>query len=616
MTHRAPAAALAALALAAAAPAVAACQFQKIAEVPVTMEGLQPTLVAQLNGKDGKFLIDTGAFFSGVTADTAARYGMKKSIAPFGAKVQGVGGVQRDLQAVSAENFTFAGVGFRNTDFILLGRLGGSDIVGNIGENLMGPFDVEYDFANGAIRYFKATGCGYDANLAYWSAGMSVSRIPVIDPSSILTKVITNAKVDGHTVRVMFDSGASLSVMSRNAAGRAGIRVDSEGVVDGGTSYGIYGKGLDSFLAPFASFAIGDEEIKNTRLRVANIDLPNGDMLLGADFFLSHRILISNSQKKVYFTYNGGPVFRLDQAAQQMAKAAPTPAPAIGATTTAEAPAPSSGPPSATAGGPRTAAEFARRASAESARREYEPAIADYGRALELEPENARLYRDRALVRLAARQPLLAMSDLDAALKREPNDVETLMRRGELYLAARAPDKAKGDFEAASRLAPDNSELPARIGLAYGRAGLFEPAVQQLNLWITAHPKSEDLPMALSARCWTRAAWGRELEAALADCDAALRKNRVSEVMGNRGLVLLRMGRLDEAIVQYTAAIGQQPQLAPALYGRGLAELKKGDKAKGEADIAAANAIAPGLAAQYRRFGLAPDGAAAATTTS
>jgi hypothetical protein len=34
-------------------------------------------------------------------------------------------------------------------------------------------------------------------------------------------------------------------------------------------------------------------------------------MLLGADFFLSHRILISDSQKKVYFTYNGGPVFNV-----------------------------------------------------------------------------------------------------------------------------------------------------------------------------------------------------------------------------------------------------------------------------------------------------------------
>jgi hypothetical protein len=119
---------LSALAFAGAGPASAACQFQKIAEAPVTMEGLRPTIMAKINGQDAKFLVDTGATFGGVTAETAARYGMKHSIAPFGMTVQGVGGVKRDAQAVAAETFTFAGVGFRNTDFLLLGRIGGDAI--------------------------------------------------------------------------------------------------------------------------------------------------------------------------------------------------------------------------------------------------------------------------------------------------------------------------------------------------------------------------------------------------------------------------------------------------------------------------------------------------------
>ena len=38
-----------------------------------------------------------------------------------------------------------------------------------------------------------------------------------------------------------------------------------------------------------------------------------------------------------------------------------------------------------------------------------------------------------------------------------------------------------------------------------------------------------------------------------------------------------------------------------------MAELKKGAKTEGEADLAAAKALAPGLAQEYRRFGLAPD---------
>ena len=59
-----------------------------------------------------------------------------------------------------------------------------------------------------------------------------------------------------------------------------------------------------------------------------------------------------------------------------------------------------------------------------------------------------------------------------------------------------------------------------------------------------------------------------------------------------------------------------QPRAAMALYLRGLAEEKTGDKTAGEADFAAARAIAPGLAQEYRRFGLAPDAPSAAAANS
>jgi hypothetical protein len=64
-------------------------------------------------------------------------------------------------------------------------------------------------------------------------------------------------------------------------------------------------------IAPFQSFRIGGEEIRNTRLRIGDTGLDDVDMLLGADFFLSHRIYVANSQNKVYFTYKGGPVLDL-----------------------------------------------------------------------------------------------------------------------------------------------------------------------------------------------------------------------------------------------------------------------------------------------------------------
>ncbi len=582
---------------AAAGPAWADCKFQKIADVPVVMEGPRPTITAQVNGKDMKFLVDTGAFFGGVTPEASERLGMKRSSAPMGLMVSGAGGQTRDARAVRADSFTFAGLGFRDTEFLVVGRIG-DGLEGNIGENLMGPFDVEYDLANGVIRYFKPDGCGYDTNLAYWSKGMTLSRLPILDPGKIVLKIVTNAKIDGHTIRVQWDSGASVSILNRPAAARVGVTVNSPGSVNGGTTYGIFGKGLDLFQAPFQSFAVGDEEIKNTQLRVTDLGMRGeAEMVLGADFFLSHRILISNSQKKVYFTYNGGPVFRLESQPQ-----APATQQAAGGSPTG----PGAGP--ATGGQePKTAAEFARRAAARSSRREFVEALADYTQAITLEPDNAGYYRARGMTRLQARQPVLAMADLDEALKRQPNDPETLLARGELYLASRDLPRARTDFEAAIRQAPDRPDLPAMEGNAYAIAGQYDLAIAQLDAWVAAHSKGENLAVVLGSRCFARAAAGKELEKALADCDAAVRKDPVSQMLQTRALVLLRLGRHDEAIAQYTAALKAQPRDASALYGRGLAELKKGQKTESDADLAAATAITPTVGAQYKQWGLAPE---------
>jgi len=604
---------LAGLAFAAAASQAAAdCKLQKIVDVPVTMDGLHGTVPAQINGHDTRFTIDTGAFFSVVGSDAAAQFGMRKSSVPFGMVVRGVGGSERDASAVTADTFTFAGAGFKNIQFLTGGRVDNSRSAGVIGQNVMGPFDVEYDFANGVMRFFKAEGCA-KANLAYWSSGMALSRAPLDVPGRYVQAIIAKAKINGRLVRVQFDSGAPVSYLSRHAAARAGIQIGAEGVTSGGLTYGVYGKGLETFLAPFQSFSIGDEEIKNTQLRVADIDLGNDtDMLVGADFFLSHRILVSNSQKTLYFTYNGGPVFRLDRTsgARQVAQAEPSAdrasAPAGPAGGAAADKAASSG------AAPATAAELARRGAASAARRDFPAAIADFGRAIELEPQNAAYYHARALARLGARQPILAMSDLDQALKYDPKNLQALATRGELYLRTKDTKRAQADFDEALKLAPANSELPATVGLAYARAGMFDLALHQIDAWIGAHPKDENLARGLSARCWVRALANRELDAALADCDSALRKDRNSQVMTYRGLVLYRMGRLDEAVTQYAVAIRAQPRAAMALYLRGLAEEKKGDKTDGDADLAAARAIAPNLAQEYRQFGLAPDAASSA----
>jgi tetratricopeptide repeat protein len=64
------------------------------------------------------------------------------------------------------------------------------------------------------------------------------------------------------------------------------------------------------------------------------------------------------------------------------------------------------------------------------------------------------------------------------------------------------------------------------------------------------------------------------------------------------------MGQWDAAIADYSSALRLAPRLASSLYGRGLAKLKKGDAADGDADIAAAKAIGAKIVEDFARYGV------------
>jgi tetratricopeptide (TPR) repeat protein len=64
------------------------------------------------------------------------------------------------------------------------------------------------------------------------------------------------------------------------------------------------------------------------------------------------------------------------------------------------------------------------------------------------------------------------------------------------------------------------------------------------------------------------------------------------------------MGQWDSAIADYNSALRIDPKLPTALYGRGLAELKKGNSTEGSADIAAAKTVDPNIVDEFSRYGV------------
>ena len=562
----------------------AACQLERLLEIPVTMTNQRPLVAAKVNGRDAVFIADSGAFFSQMSPAKAKELGLKPGPAPIGLTIEGVGGVEQKIGFVTTKSFSIAGQNVAGA-FIVGGGEPGEDTAGVIGQNILGYADVEYDLAHGVIRLMRPHDCVTHA-LAYWTPGPNYSTVGIMAVSG--RKTYGSAYVNGARMRVLFDTGAAVSVLTLAAAKSAGLDPHGAGVIPAGVVEGFGRRQVATWIAPVTSFKIGDEDIHNTRLRFADMDSQEYDILLGADFFLSHRVYVANDQAKLYFTYNGGPVFNLDV----VPAGAAAPAVASGATSGDQ---------------PADAAGFAARGAAFASRQEFDKAIADLTKAINLAPDNPTYLFERARAYQGNKQPFRAMADLDKSLTLKPDDIPALVTRAAFLLAARDKPHALADLAAADRLAAREADVRLTLAELYERADDPTAAIAQLDLWIAAHPEDSRQVNALSQRCLTRALWNQGLDLALADCNAALKRDpkRVA-IRANRGLVWLRQGDAAAAAADFGAVLAVEPKDPLALYGRGLSRTKMGQTAEGKADIAAAVALRPGLDAEAKAHGLTP----------
>jgi tetratricopeptide (TPR) repeat protein/predicted aspartyl protease len=600
------------------------------ADMPVTLRGLRAFMTLTLNGTDEPFILDSGAFYSSISAQKAAE--LKLPLGGWINDMQGANGTFSGRIA-TVKDVTILGATIHNVEFIAGGTDSGEG--GLLGQNILRAVgDVEYDFANGVVRLWRLRDCSH-YSLAYWAKDtLPYSEIHIDESSRMHPHTRGEAYVNGARIHVMFDSGAGRSVLSLRAAERAGIKPGAPGVERAGYSTGLGQRVSETWIAPFASFKIGGEEIQNTHLRIGDVGL-DIDMLLGFDFFLSHRIFVATSQNKMYFTYNGGPVFDLTRQPRQAAvpstisadtsghgdgapavAKADVPATAGGPADAAgtAAPPPDAAPPIASAGQPVTveptdAPGYRRRAAILVMRRDYEHAIADLTRAIELTPADAQLFRDRARAYMGARQITLARADLDHYLALQPGDVSARIQRASLALAARQQAVAIADLDAASAGAPKEDNTHLQIGQLYQNAGQRRAAIQEYDLWLASHTEDAGQARAFMLRCSARAEVGEEMDKALSDCNAALRRLPATlsgDTLRVRALVRLRRGELDKAIEDYSAVLKMTPRDPWALFGRGLARIRKGAISDGQADQAAARTLRPAIEDDFKKLGMVP----------
>jgi tetratricopeptide (TPR) repeat protein len=256
---------------------------------------------------------------------------------------------------------------------------------------------------------------------------------------------------------------------------------------------------------------------------------------------------------------------------------------------------------------PTDAAGFARRGATRVFNSDLKGAIADLTRAVELDPKSSRYLYDRGVARLRNDEEKAALADFEAALRLKPDDELALMARGQLRLLNKQDALAAADFDAALMATSDRRGLLERIASVYENEGRFEQAVRHLDVLLDGVTDASVKAAVLNQRCWAKAQWGRELESALADCEASLKlRPDAPETLDSRGLIRLRQGRWADAVADYDKALAIRPAQAASLYGRGLARARSGAKAAGAADVAEAVRLAPEVASIYTAVGLKP----------
>jgi len=582
-------AAWAAVALTAPRGAAAAekCQLS-MNELPVRIVGSRVVTHVGIGEAEVPMTVDSGAFFSFLTEAAAQQLHLQTRSAPGGYRVEGAAG-EVDVRVTRVPHLRLLGGEVPSPiEFIVGGNDPGSGTMGLLGRNILGAADVEYDLANGHVQLVVPHGdCGGDRNMAYWAGDTPVSELS-LDTTwrEKLPAIQVRVRVGDAKVSAILDTGAPTTVLWRSAALRAGIAEDA--MKPAGSMHGAGHGEAKAWVATVPRVQIAGEAIGNSRLDIADYPvLDNGvEMLLGLDFFLSHRIYVSREQRKIYFTYNGGQVFAHN--------------------TVAEAEAPETGPlPDADA--------YAHRAAVATARGDAVRALADLDRACALSPQSAELLLRRGHAHERLQQAPEALRDYEAALRLDPGSAEARLAHARLALDAGRREDALVDAKALDARLPVESNHRRELARLYARLDMPGLEQAQLAIWLKTHSHEVDADRAWYQSCWARMELGTVLDQALADCERALDdKPREADYLDARGWVRLRRGEWRDARRDFDRALERDPAQAWALYGRGLVRTHEGDAAAGGADLAAARQLLPRIDAVAAGFGMA----APATATS
>ena len=572
------------------AAAPAGCKLVRAAEWPVRLYRDLPILEGAINGKKVGVLLDTGAYASMVTKPAAQRLGLFTRAT--WERVVGVGGASQ-VMLTTIDELNVAG-SKRNYLRVRVGgerEIPGVDFI--LGDDFLRLFDLEFDYARGVVRLFKPVDCD-KVSLAYWGGG--AHQVDIERGNHIVLPV----KINGREARAMLDSGAAGSAISLAFTEGLGVKPGGAEVVPAGCTAGIGAGFVRQWVGRFDSVQVGEQLVENARLRIMDYipELNYGsnrmpEMLLGTDFLKAHRVLVSRSQRKVYFSYQGGLVFpttpSLDCNLELRGKDAAELRAAIDGAIAAnprdtdalvlraalrmgegDAKAALADLDAAVQADASNAVVLARRSEARASLKDFEGALADSQAAIENGMRHAQMYYQRGWVRRSMRDYERAIQEFDRALELDPRHLASRRVRGRYSYHLGNLDAAEQDYAAIAEQSPNPYDA-IWLSLIRARRGQDGAGVLEAEL---ARSKDDAWPVPVMHHLLGRIDRQALLAKAEASDDKA-RKGRVCEASYYAAARLGIEGKRPEALPLLEKAAAECP-LNYREYDSALMELEKG----------------------------------------
>ncbi|HLF18230.1 MAG TPA: tetratricopeptide repeat protein [Candidatus Omnitrophota bacterium] len=118
---------------------------------------------------------------------------------------------------------------------------------------------------------------------------------------------------------------------------------------------------------------------------------------------------------------------------------------------------------------------------------EFDKALADFNRTIELSPAYVQAYSNRATAYRALRKPGLALADYNKALELRPDNAQALHNRGLLLASLGRYDQALADYAKTLEIAPNYFLAYYNRGLLYNQLGRYDEAIADLSKAIELH---------------------------------------------------------------------------------------------------------------------------------